>query len=98
MPQRAAGKRMEPPVSDPIAKATRPAAVADADPADDPLDPCCGFHGLFVRPPAHWSPNASSPVVTLATSTAPASFNRLTTVASSSNICASSGFAPQRVG
>ena len=37
----------------PIANATQPAAVADDEPADDPLDPCAGSHGLFVRPPNH---------------------------------------------
>src|SRR6185503_5748599 len=53
MPHRTAGERIEPPVSLPIAKPTSPAAVAAAEPADDPLDPCCRFHGLLVRPPAH---------------------------------------------
>src|SRR5262245_22200226 len=53
MPQRTEGERIEPPVSLPMAKPTRPAAVAAPDPADDPLDPSAGFHGLLVRPPAH---------------------------------------------
>ena len=53
MPQRTAGERIEPPVSVPIAKPTRPAAVAAAEPADEPLDPSDRFHGLLVRPPAH---------------------------------------------
>src|SRR5262245_15843804 len=53
IPHRTAGDRIEPPVSVPIANATRPAAVAAAEPADDPLDPCSRFHGLLVRPPAH---------------------------------------------
>ena len=42
IPQRVEGEEIEPSVSDPMAKATQPAAVADADPADDPLDPCLG--------------------------------------------------------
>ncbi len=44
---------IEPRVSVPIAKPTRPAAVADPGPAEEPLDPCSGFHGLRVRPPNH---------------------------------------------
>src|SRR5688572_16754097 len=47
-PQRRAGDTIEPCVSVPIANATQPAAVADAGPADEPLDPCAGFHGFFV--------------------------------------------------
>ena len=63
-------------------KPTQPAAVADEGPADDPLDPCDGSHGLFVCPPNHWSPLASSPVATFAISTAPASRSISTTLAS----------------
>ena len=37
----------------PMANATHAAAVADAGPAEEPLDPCDGFHGLFVRPRNH---------------------------------------------
>ena len=83
-PQRVEGDEMEPSVSEPIAKATQPAEVAEAEPADEPLDPCFGFHGLRVRPPNHLSPMASAPSVVLAMSTAPASSRRLTTVASAS--------------
>src|SRR5579859_2191316 len=83
-PQRVLGEEMEPSVSEPIAKPTHPAATALAEPADDPLDPCSGFHGLRVRPPNHLSPIASAPSVNLATSTAPAASSRCTTVASSS--------------
>jgi hypothetical protein len=53
---------MLPLVSVPIAKPTHPAAVADEGPADDPLEPCVGSHGLFVCPPNQLSPAASSPV------------------------------------
>src|SRR5215471_8830080 len=56
VPQRVEGEAMEPSVSDPMAKPTQPAAVAEAEPADDPLEPCCGFHGLRVMPPNHLSP------------------------------------------
>src|SRR3984885_2136094 len=97
-PQRVDGEEMEPSVSDPMEKATQPADVADAGPADDPLDPCFGFQGLRVRPPNHLSPIASAPSVSLATSTAPASSRRLTTMASSSISCFSNPPAPQVVG
>src|SRR5687768_14734371 len=81
-PQVLAGETIEPPVSVPTANPTRPAAVADAGPADDPLAPRSGFHGLRVRARNHRSPTASSPVDSLATSTAPASRRRTTAVAS----------------
>src|SRR5690242_15453763 len=83
-PQRVDGEEMDPNVSDPIAKATHPAATAEEEPAEEPLEPCCGFQGLRVRPPNHLSPIASAPSVVLATSTAPAASRRFTTVASSS--------------
>ena len=63
-------------------KPTQPAAVADDGPADDPLEPCVRFHGLFVCPPNQLSPLASSPVVSFAISTAPASRSISTTLAS----------------
>src|SRR6185437_654047 len=75
-PHRVEGEEMEPSVSEPIAKATHPAAVAEADPAEDPLEPCCGFQGLRVMPPNHLSPIASAPSVSFATRTAPAASRR----------------------
>ena len=81
-PQRAAGLRIDPLVSLPIANATPPAAVADAGPADEPLEPCVGSHGLLVWPPNQLSPAASSPVASLAISTAPAARSISTTLAS----------------
>ena len=81
-PQRADGLRIDPLVSLPIANPTQPAAVADDGPADEPLEPCDRFHGFFVWPQNHWSPLASSPVASLAISTAPASRNISTTLAS----------------
>src|SRR5262245_48891614 len=81
-PQRAEGLRIDPPVSVPMPNATQPAAVADAGPADDPLEPNFRFHGLFVQPLNHESPLASSPVATFAISTAPASRSISTTLAS----------------
>src|ERR1700679_1339201 len=41
-PQRVEGEEMEPRVSEPMENATHPAAVADAGPAEDPLEPCLG--------------------------------------------------------
>ena len=38
-PQRVDGDEMEPSVSEPMLNATQPAAVAEAGPAEDPLDP-----------------------------------------------------------
>src|SRR5579875_183013 len=98
VPHRVDGEEIEPSVSEPMEKATHPAAVAEADPAEDPLDPCFGFHGLRVRPPNHLSPMARAPRVVLAINTAPAASRRLTTVASSSNACFSNPPAPQVVG
>src|SRR5260221_8077207 len=76
VPQRVEGEEIEPSVSDPMANATQPAAVADADPADEPLHPFLVVHGLRVMPPNHLSPWASAPSVSLATSTAPAASSR----------------------
>src|SRR2546422_977556 len=47
---------MEPLVSVPMANPHRPAAVADAGPAEEPLDPSSGFQGFFVVPPNQRSP------------------------------------------
>ena len=81
-PHAAEGEMMEPRVSVPSAKPTSPAAVAAPDPADDPLEPRPGAHGLRVMPPNQTLPRASAPIDSLATSTAPASARRSTTVAS----------------
>src|SRR5215472_15713955 len=58
VPQRVEGDEIEPKVSEPIENATHPAAVAEAEPAEEPPEPCAGFHGLRVRPPYHLSPSA----------------------------------------
>src|SRR5262245_34198948 len=60
-PQRVDGETIEPSVSVPIEKATKPAIVPDADPAEEPLEPCLRFHGFFVTPPYHISPMARAP-------------------------------------
>ena len=82
--QRVEGETSEPQVSEPIAKTTAPAAVALAEPADEPLEPWVGFQGLRVLPPTHTSPHASSPSESFATSTAPAASRRSITAASAS--------------
>src|SRR5687768_4478084 len=97
-PQRMLGETIEPDVSVPMPKATHPAAVAEAGPADDPLEPWERFHGLLVRPRNHWSFCAKRPVDSLATSTAPASRSRTTISASSSITRDSKSLAPQVVG
>jgi len=97
-PHRLAGEVMEPCVSVPIPKATQAAAVADAGPADDPLDPCSRFHGFRVLPLNHRSPWANSPVESLAMRTAPASRRRWTTSASSSTTWVSKSADPHVVG
>src|SRR3954454_14519056 len=96
-PQARQGETMLPSVSVPMANPTSPAATADADPADDPLDPCLAFHGLRVIPPNHWSPWARAPSVSLATSTAPASSSLRATVALVSRVWSLNGAAPQVV-
>ena len=49
-PLAAAGRRTEPPVSDPSAPNTRRAATADPDPLDEPPEMCAGFQGLRHAP------------------------------------------------
>ena len=85
VPQRVEGDTIEPQVSLPIAKPTSPAAVAEAEPAEEPLEPCSGFQGLRVFSPNQTSPQARAPRLSLATRTAPASSRRRTTAASSSS-------------
>src|SRR5437660_9502366 len=96
-PHRVEGETIEPHVSVPMANPTSPAEVAEADPADDPLEPCFRFQGFFVVPPNQTSPQASSPMLSLATSTAPASSSLLMTVASSSKSCSLNGTEPHVV-
>src|SRR5262245_58605892 len=88
---------IDPCVSDPIPNANKPADVPDAEPADDPLDPCFKFQGFRVLPPYQTSPHANSPIVVLHTRTAPASRNFLITVASSSKTWSLNGIAPHVV-
>jgi hypothetical protein len=81
VPQTVEGDTIDPSVSVPRAKGTKPPATAAADPAEDPLEPVAGFHGLRVISPYHTSPQASAPSVSFATSTAPAASSFWMTVA-----------------
>src|ERR1035438_8215126 len=92
------GPMMLPPVSLPIAKPTSPAAVAAPGPALDPDDPSSSNHGFIVWPPNQMSLSASAPMLSLATSTAPASCKRFTTAASSVGTRFLNGSAPYVVG
>src|ERR1700733_15452885 len=49
-PQHAAGIRIEPPPSEPVASGTMPAAMAAALPPEDPPGGCSRLHGLSVGP------------------------------------------------
>ena len=50
-PQTVDGETMEPQGAVPSENPTSPAEVAAADPAEEPLEPCSGSHGLRVCPP-----------------------------------------------
>ena len=95
---------MEPHVSEPIAKGTRPAATADADPLDEPPLQASGPHGEMPGPVKEaWGwrypmPPASSTIASLTQRTAPASSRRRITAASLSKVWARRGAAPQVVG
>src|SRR5215510_6020834 len=85
MPQRAAGWRIDPPVSEPSASGTRPAATATAEPPLDPPGMRSVAHGLRAGPNAEFSvdePIANSSQLVLPTMTAPAALRRSTAVAS----------------
>src|SRR5262249_31013797 len=87
LPHTRPGETMLPSVSLPRENPTSPAAVAQAGPAEEPLEPALGSQGLFVlRSPNHSSPQASAPSDSLATSTDPASSSRFATVAFVSNV------------
>jgi hypothetical protein len=49
-PQKAAGVRIDPDVSEPKAYVTNPAATAIPDPLDDPPDQRVGSHGFSPGP------------------------------------------------
>ena len=85
MPQNAAGWRIDPPVSVPVAAGTRPAATAAAEPPDEPPGTRSTSHGLATGPKKLVSlvdPIANSSMFVLPTMTAPAARSCATTVAS----------------
>ena len=84
-PQRAAGPRIEPPVSVPRAETTLPSATAAAEPDDDPPTRRSGSHGLRGNPKVALSPGlayANSDMFVLLMMTAPAPLSRDTQTAS----------------
>ncbi len=85
MPQRAAGWRIEPPVSVPIPSGACPAATAAADPPLEPPGTRVVSQGLRVVPNPEFSveePMANSSMLVLPRITTPLSRSRRTTVAS----------------
>src|SRR4029453_9460843 len=85
MPHRAAGWRIDPPVSVPIPSGAWPAATAAADPPLEPPGTRVGSQGLRVVPNPEFSveePMANSSMLVLPRITTPASRSRRTTVAS----------------
>ena len=84
-PHSAAGKRIEPPVSEPSPPSTIPDATAAPVPLDEPPVKCAGFHGLRAGGQGRSKdgpPNANSWVASLPSSTVPASARRRVQVAS----------------
>ena len=85
MPQRPAGCRIEPPVSEPIATGAMSAATQAADPPLEPPGARDRSHGLRTGPNAEFSfepPIANSSMLVLPTNTASACRSRATTSAS----------------
>ena len=54
-PQKAAGCRIDPPVSEPSDRGASPAATAAADPPEEPPGTRVGSQGLRVGPKAEFS-------------------------------------------
>ena len=83
IPHKAAGWRMEPPVSVPIATGASPAATAAAEPPELPPGTRSWSHGLRTSPYAEFSfdePIANSSMLVLASVAAPAASRRATAV------------------
>src|SRR4029079_3857497 len=84
-PQKAAGCRTDPPVSEPSAIGVIPAATAAAEPPDDPPATQRTSRGLRVGPNALFSvdePIANSSMLVLATTSAPLARSLVIAVAS----------------
>src|SRR6476620_389348 len=60
-PQRVEGETMDPSVSVPIVNGNNPATTEEAEPADDPLEPCVKSQGFLVSPPNHLLLKAKAP-------------------------------------
>jgi hypothetical protein len=85
IPENAAGSRIEPPVSVPVAAGARRAATAAADPPEEPPGTAARSHGFRTLPKALFSlldPIANSSQLSLPRQTIPARASRSTTVAS----------------
>src|SRR5690606_9130768 len=85
MPESAAGWRIEPPVSVPVAAGASRPATAAAEPPDEPPGTRVRSHGFFTGPYQLVSfddPIANSSLFVLPSMTTPASFSRWTSVAS----------------
>src|SRR5580693_10387029 len=85
IPQTAAGWRIEPPVSVPMASGASYAATAADEPPDEPPGTLSRSHGLRLGPNAEFSvdePMANSSMLVLPRMTAPACLSRLVIVAS----------------
>src|SRR5438876_11559883 len=101
MPQQAAGSRIEPPVSEPTAPRTRPAATATPPPLEDPPAAHPGRHGFWASPWCGLSPNgpsASSVMLSLPRPTAPARRSRRTASHSRASTKYSRVLVPHEVG
>ena len=82
IPQTAAGWRIEPPVSVPMASGASYAATAAAEPPDEPPGILVRSHGLWLGPKAEFSveePMANSSMLVLPMMIAPACRSRLVT-------------------
>src|SRR6185437_12465268 len=80
-PQNEAGRRSEPPRSEPWASGPRPVASATAPPPVEPPEVSAGFHGLRVAPKTALkvlAPAPNSGVLVLPTTIAPAALSRAT--------------------
>src|SRR5579872_606081 len=96
-PQKAAGWRMEPPVSEPSAATERPAATAAADPPLEPPGTRERSRGLRTGPYAEFSldePMANSSQLSLPSTMAPAASSRDTAVHEYGGMKSSSIFDP----
>src|SRR5215472_10683962 len=101
IPQHAAGRRMEPPVSLPSAPRQRPAATAAPEPLDEPPEAWPARQGFWTWPWCALSPNgpiAISVMLSLPRVIAPAPARRASAVQSCSAVKYSRVIVPHDVG